>query len=106
MTEENSKQERIMDEAEFLQVTERLSQRIIGNGAVKQEDRSCALKVLRAIVVSVKAHGARQHGITKKMLQRALPVFGKMSEEKNNSEEEQAALKMLVMVTLEGIRQN
>lgn len=103
MTDTQKPEPREMDGPEFIQVAEIIRERIKTAADLKPEGRSISLEVLAAIVRSVKVHGVRQHGLTKKKKQIALAVFEKMLKDEVNTAEEKAVLETLVVVTFQGI---
>lgn len=106
MAEEKiTEEQKEIDEEEFLELAAGIHEKIKSSAALNVDGKSAALEVLEGIVNSVKAHGVRQHGLTKKKKQVALVVFEKMSKLQDNSEREKALYNMLVYITLEGIRQ-
>ena len=107
MAEEvQEKEEKILDEKEFLVLAEKLRQKLVESKKLTGEGKKCSITVLDAIVNSVKVHGARQHGLTKEMLKVAMTVYGKLAEDKRRSEDERAVLKALVFMTIKAIQQN
>lgn len=99
------KEEKVLDEKEFLVLGNKLRQKLVDSKKLTGEGKRYSITVLDAIMKSVKVHGARQHGLTKKMLQVAMTVYAKLAEDKRRSEDERAVLKALVMMTLTAIRQ-
>jgi hypothetical protein len=100
----NDKEAKILDEEDFLKQAELIHKQVAANDKLTSEGKRATLTVLDGIVRSVKVHGARQHGITKKMLKVALTVFAKMSDDKRHSPEKLAVLRSLTMIVLEGIK--
>lgn len=105
MAEEIKKEQREMGEAEFLEVVASVRAKIKNSTELKQDGKNTTLEVLDAIIRSVKAHGVKQHGLTKKKKQIALTVFEKMSGAADNTEEEKAVFNSLVFITFQGITQ-
>jgi len=106
MAEEKiDKENREIDEEGFLAISEIIREKIKKSADLKPEGKSTTLEVLDAIVRSVKAHGVKQHGLTKKKKQVALTVFEKMSKAEDNTEEEKAVFNALVVITFQGITQ-
>jgi len=100
----SEKETKVLGEEDFLKNAESIHKQIRNNDKLTSEGKRAALTILDGIMKSVKVHGARQHGITKKMLKVALTVFAKMAEDKRYSPEKVAVLRSLVMITLEGIK--
>ena len=98
MTEELKKEQREIGEEEFLEVASVIREKIKNSAEIKQDGKNATLEVLDALVRSVKAHGVKQHGLTKKKKQIALTVFEKMSKAK-------AVFNSLVFITFQGIVQ-
>ncbi|MEA5091150.1 hypothetical protein SDC9_35155 [bioreactor metagenome] len=98
------KEPKILGEEDFLRQAELIHKQVAANDKLTSEGKRATLTVLAGIVKSVKVHGARQHGITKKMLKVALTVFAKMADDKRHSAEQLAVLRSLTMITLEGIK--
>ena len=105
MAEDIKKEQKEMGEEEFLNVAASVREKIKCSPELKQDGKSAALEVLDAIIRSVKAHGVKQHGLTKKKKQIALTVFEKMSKAEDNTEEEKAVFNSLVFITFQGIVQ-
>lgn len=105
MTEELKKEQREIGEEEFLEVASVIREKIKNSAEIKQDGKNATLEVLDALVRSVKAHGVKQHGLTKKKKQIALTVFEKMSKAEDNTEEEKAVFNSLVFITFQGIVQ-
>ena len=105
MAEDIKKEQKEMGEEEFLNVAASVREKIKCSSELKQDGKSAALEVLDAIIRSVKAHGVKQHGLTKKKKQIALTVFEKMSKSADNTEEEKAVFNSLVFITFQGIMQ-
>ena len=105
MTEELKKEQREIGEEEFIEVASVIREKIKNSAEIKQDGKNATLEVLDALVRSVKAHGVKQHGLTKKKKQIALTVFEKMSKAEDNTEEEKAVFNSLVFITLQGIVQ-
>lgn len=105
MTEELKKEQREIGEEEFIEVASVIREKIKNSAEIKQDGKNAALEVLDALVRSVKAHGVKQHGLTKKKKQIALTVFEKMSKAEDNTEEEKAVFNSLVFITFQGIVQ-
>ena len=105
MAEDIKKEQKEMGEEEFLNVAASVREKIKCSSELKQDGKSAALEVLDAIIRSVKAHGVKQHGLTKKKKQIALTVFEKMSGAADNTEEEKAVFNSLVFITFQGIMQ-
>ena len=95
---------KVLDEEAFIKQAESIHKQIQNSDKVTSEGKRATLTVLDGIIKSVKVHGARQHGITKKMLKIALAVFAKMADDKRHSAEQLAVLRSLTMITLEGIK--
>ena len=98
MTEELKKEQREIGEEEFLEVASVIREKIKNSAEIKQDGKNATLEVLDALVRSVKAHGVKQHGLTKKKKQIALTVFEKMSKAEDNTEEEKAVFNSLVFI--------
>ena len=98
MTEELKKEQREIGEEEFLEVASVIREKIKNSAEIKQDGKNATLEVLDALVRSVKAHGVKQHGLTKKKKQIALTVFEKMSKA-------EAVFNSLVFITFQGIVQ-
>ena len=105
MTEELKKEQREIGEEEFIEVASVIREKIKNSAEIKQDGKNATLEVLDALVRSVKAHGVKQHGLTKKKKQIALTVFEKMSKAEDNTEEEKAVFNSLVFITFHGIVQ-
>ena len=105
MTEELKKEQREIGEEEFIEVASVIREKIKNSAEIKQDGKNATLEVLDALVRSVKAHGVKQHGLTKKKKQIALTVFEKMSKAEDNTEEEKAVFNSLVFITFQGIVQ-
>ena len=105
MTEELKKEQREIGEEEFIEVASVIREKIKNSAEIKQDGKNATLEVLDALVRSVKAHGVKQHGLTKKKKQIALTVFEKMSKAEGNTEEEKAVFNSLVFITFQGIVQ-
>ncbi|MHC1718034.1 MAG: hypothetical protein AB9883_05215 [Acidaminococcaceae bacterium] len=105
MAEDIKKEQREMGEEEFLEVAEAVREKIKNSSELKQDGKNTTLEVLDAIVRSVKVHGVKQHGLTKKKKQIALTVFEKMSKLEDNTEEEKAVFNSLIFITFQGIVQ-
>ena len=105
MTEELKKEQREIGEEEFIEVASVIREKIKNSAEIKQDGKNATLEVLDALVRSVKAHGVKQHGLTKKKKQIALTVFEKMSKAQDNTEEEKAVFNSLVFITFQGIVQ-
>ena len=106
MTEELKKEQREIGEEEFIEVASVIREKIKNSAEIKQDGKNATLEVLDALVRSVKAHGVKQHGLTKKKKQIALTVFEKMSKAEDNTEEEKAVFNSLVFITFQGILQS
>lgn len=105
MAEDIKKEQREMGEEEFLEVAASIREKIKSSTELKPDGKSTTLEVLDAIIRSVKAHGVKQHGLTKKKKQIALTVFEKISKAEDNTEEEKAVFNSLVFITFQGITQ-
>ena len=105
MTEELKKEQREIGEEEFIEVASVIREKIKNSAEIKQDGKNATLEVLDALVRSVKAHGVKQHWLTKKKKQIALTVFEKMSKAEDNTEEEKAVFNSLVFITFQGIVQ-
>ena len=105
MAEDIKKEQREMGEEEFLKVVASVREKIKNSSELKQDGKNTTLEVLDAIVRSVKVHGVKQHGLTKKKKQIALTVFEKMSKLEDNTEEEKAVFNSLIFITFQGIVQ-
>ena len=75
MAEDVKKEQREMGGEEFLEISTVIREKIKNSPELKQEGKNATLEVLDAIIRSVKAHGVKQHGLTKKKKQIALTVF-------------------------------
>ena len=96
--------QKVLDEQQFLDIAAALRQRIVGDAELKGEGKRFTLTVLDGLISSVKVHGARQHGLTKKMLMVAMTVFKKMFDDPANTDEEKAVLDSLLVMVLHGIK--
>ena len=105
MAEDVKKEQREMGGEEFLEISTVIREKIKNSAELKQDGKNITLEVLDAIIRSVKAHGVKQHGLTKKKKQIALTVFEKMSKAEDNTEEEKAVFNSLVFITFQGIVQ-
>lgn len=105
MAEDVKKEQREMGGEEFLEISTVIREKIKNSPELKQEGKNATLEVLDAIIRSVKAHGVKQHGLTKKKKQIALTVFEKMSKAEDNTEEEKAVFNSLAFITFQGIVQ-
>lgn len=94
----------LLDKQDFLEQKEVIKKQIMGNGKLTGAEKRQTLQVLEGFGKSVLQGGVRQHGITKAMLKTALPVFGKMSEDKRHNEKELRVLKFLTYFVLQGVR--
>ena len=92
------------EENGLLDKKEVIKKQILGNGKLTGPQKRQSLQVLEGFEKSILQGGVRQHGITKAMLKTALPVFGKMSEDKRHNEKELRVLKFLTYFVLQGIR--
>ena len=97
------KEEKILDDADFLRLAEVIRKQVLANTKLAGASKRIALTVLDGVVKSVKVHGARQHGINKKMLATALQIFGKMSEDKRHNEDELMVLRALTVIIAESM---
>lgn len=101
MAENN--EDMVLDKQDFLVQQEVIRKQVLGNSKLTSPQKKACLQVLEAVGRSVQRGGVRQHGITKAMLKAALPVFGKMSEDKRHNEKELRVLGMLTYFIYEGI---
>lgn len=100
MAEQEAK---VLGDEDFIRLSELIRKQVLGNGKLAGADKRAALTVLDGVVKSVKVHGARQHGINKKMLAKAFEIFGKMSEDKRHNEDELMVLRTLTVLIAEGM---
>ena len=96
-------EEYVLQEADFFAQREIIRKQILDNAKLTGAQKRMTLTVLDAFAQSVRAGGGRQHGITKQMLKTALPIFGKMSEDKRHNEKELKVLRVLTVLVYEGI---
>ncbi len=100
---QEDKEYELLDEADFFEQEIVIRKHILGSTKLQGGEKKCCLTVLEGVSKSVRVHGARQHGITKKMLRTAFEVFAKMAEDKRHNEKEIRMLKMLCMIILQGM---
>ena len=93
----------MLDKQDFLEQQEVIKKQLLGNSKLTGAQKRACLQVLEGVGRSVALGGVRQHGITKAMLKTALPVFGKMSDDKRHNEKELRVLSMLTYFIYEGI---
>ena len=107
MTTENTTlaNEEEMGAEEFLVIATKIRNDIRTSALLKDSGRKDALEVLDGIVESVKAHGIRKHGLTKKKKKIALTVFERLSREEGLNEQEVGVYNALLNITLLGIKQ-
>ncbi len=100
------KEPKVLDEKDFFEQEIVIRNQVLNNDKLTGTRKREALTVLTGISNSVKVHGVKQHGITKKMLKTALEVFGKMSDDKRHSEKELQFLRTITVLIMErlGIR--
>lgn len=99
-----TEQTEVLDKQDFLEQKEVIKKQILGNAKLTGAQKRQSLQVLECFEKSVNQGGVRQHGITKAMLKAALPVFGKMSEDKRHNEKELRVLQFLTYFVLQGIQ--
>lgn len=97
--------EKVLGEEEFLLIAENIYTNIRKSADLKPDGKKATLEVLGGIIESVKAHGIKKHGLTKKKKQIALTVFERFSNDETLSEDEKAVYHALLVMTWEGIRQ-
>lgn len=107
MTTENTSltNEEEMGAEEFLVIAAKIRNDIKTSALLKDSGRKDTLEVLDGIVQSVKAHGIRKHGLTKKKKKIALTVFERLSREEGLDAKETEVYNTLLNITLLGIRQ-
>lgn len=93
----------VLDKQDYLEQQEIIKKQVLGNSKLTGGQKRSCLQVLEAVGNSVAHGGVRQHGITKAMLKTALPVFGKMSEDKRHNEKELQVLGFMTYFIYEGI---
>ncbi|MCH3949833.1 MAG: hypothetical protein LKE33_02680 [Acidaminococcus sp.] len=98
-----AEEEYVLDAEDFFAQRDIIKKQILDNSKLTGPQKRMTLTVLDAFANSVKAGGVRQHGITKQMLKTALPVFGKMGEDKRHNEKELKVLHVLTMLVYEGL---
>ncbi len=96
-------EEMVLDKQDFLEQQEVIKKQVLGNSKLTGAQKRASLQVLEAVGNSVVHGGVRSHGITKAMLKTALPIFGKMSEDKRHNEKELRVLGFLTYFIYEGI---
>lgn len=94
----------LLDKQDFLEQKDVIKKQVLSNGKLTGAQKRQSLQVLECFEKSVNQGGVRQHGITKAMLKAALPVFGKMSEDKRHNEKELRVLRFLTYFVLQGIQ--
>lgn len=94
----------LLDKQDFLEQKDVIKKQILSNDKLTGAQKRQSLQVLEGFEKSVNQGGVRQHGITKAMLKTALPVFGKMSEDKRHNEKELRVLRFLTYFVLQGIQ--
>ena len=97
------KEPKILDEKDFFEQEVIIRKQVLNNDKLAGAQKREALTVLDGISNSVKVHGVKQHGITKKMLKTALEVFGKMSDDKRHSEKELQFLRTITVIIMESL---
>jgi hypothetical protein len=93
----------ILDEKDFFEQEVLIRKQILGNTKLEGSQKKASLTILDGISKSVKVHGVKQHGITKKMLRTAIDVFGKMSDDKRHSEKELQFLRTITVLIMESL---
>ena len=93
----------ILDEKDFFEEEVIIRRQILDNAKLTGAQKKNCLTVLEGVAKSVKVHGARQHGITKKMLADALTVFSTMAEDKRHTDKEIRMLKWLSYIIFQGM---
>ena len=93
----------ILDEKDFFDEEVIIRKQVLDNAKLTGAQKKNCLTVLSGVAKSVKVHGARQHGINKKMLTDALKVFLAMSEDNRHNEKELRMLKMLSYIIYQGM---
>lgn len=94
----------LLDKQDFVEQKDVIKKQILSNSKLTGAQKRQSLQVLECFEKSVNQGGVRQHGITKAMLKTALPVFGKMSEDKRHNEKELRVLRFLTYFVLQGIQ--
>jgi hypothetical protein len=98
-------EEEEMGAEEFLAIAAKIRSDIKTSTLLKDSGRKDTLEVLDGIIESVKAHGIRKHGLTKKKKKVALTVFERLSREEGLTEKEVGVYNALLNITLLGIKQ-
>jgi len=98
-----NKEDLVLDKQDFLEQQVIIRKQVLANSKLTGAQKKASLQVLEGVGHSVVHGGVRQHGITKAMLKTALPVFGKMSEDKRHNEKELRVLGILTYFIYEGI---
>lgn len=93
----------LLDEKDFFEQEVVIRKHVLGSTKLTGPQKKCCLTVLEGVSKSVRVHGARQHGITKKMLQTAFEIFSKMAEDKRHNDKEIRMLKMLSYIIVQGM---
>ncbi|MEG0797884.1 MAG: hypothetical protein RSC56_02640 [Acidaminococcaceae bacterium] len=93
-----------MGAEEFLELAAVIREKIRTSEELTAEGKKATLAVLDGVTQSVKAHGVRQHGLTKKIKRVALTVFERLSKDTTNTERETAVYQALLVMTWEGLR--
>jgi len=93
----------ILEEKDFFEEEVIIRKQILDNAKLSGAQKKNCLTVLEGVSKSVKVHGARQHGITKKMLADALTVFSTMAEDKRHTDKEIRMLKWLSYIIFQGM---
>ena len=93
----------ILDEKDFFAEEVIIRKHVLDNAKLTGTQKRNCLTVLTGVSKSVKVHGARQHGITKKMLADALQIFSTMAEDRRHNEKEIRMLKMLCYIIVQGM---
>jgi hypothetical protein len=93
----------ILDEKDFFEEETVIRKQVLDNAKLTGPQKRNCLTVLTGVSKSVRVHGARQHGINKKMLKEAFDIFSTMAEDKRHNEKELRMLKMLCYIIVQGM---
>jgi len=93
----------VLGEKDFFEQETIIRKQILSNTKLEGSQKKAALTILTGISKSVKVHGVKQHGITKKMLKTAMDVFGKMSDDKRHSEKELQFIRTITVLIMESL---
>lgn len=93
----------ILDEKDFFEQEVIIRKHVLGSTKLTGAEKKTCLTVLEGVSKSVKVRGARQHGITKKMLATSFEIFSKMAEDKRHNDKEIRMLKMLSYIIFQGM---